>query len=160
MRKPQVSLTCILSIEASAYPRHMRSMQDCESWADIADYCDCDLSRLVVMGVEGHWYALLALHRRGRAEVVDLAKMPGTGSVPWHRILGDLLSLGIRQIDLDAREGTSYELILRHASRMGVSVMRDEAWEWDGEVMHEMRLMLPSVRFEPRAGSCRPVLPE
>ena len=134
----------ILEIEQSAYPEEFQMMQDCESMKDIADYCECSLSKLIVLGVPGRWYALVARHKKGTAEFVDIAKIPGEGMIPWPEVLGALRSTGIKRISADLRDKTSYKVLKRFGTQFGVTVEREREY-YDscfGETMHEVVLSL------------------
>ena len=142
-----ISLASVKEIEAAAYPGHMQFLQDCEDWEDVADYAECTRKNLLVLGEEGHWYALIARKERCRgrdAEFVDLAKLPGSARVPWHRLLQVLQKMKIRRVTLDAREGTSYEILKVLLPRWGCKILKDANWEWDGETMHNMCIVLPA----------------
>lgn len=106
------------------------------------DYCECSLRKLIVLGEEDRWYALIARKGRCTAEFVDLAKVPGAAKIDWEHLVNVLKNNKIKEVTLDARESSSYRLILRYASALGVRVVSDVEWNWDGETMHEMKLML------------------
>ncbi len=139
---PQISLYSILKIEASAYPEYMQQLQECSSFREVAEYSECSLDRLVILGQEDHWYAIIALHKKGKAEFVDLAKMPNSPVVPWGEIVSRLHNLGIRKLSLDARESTSYKVIIRSLSLFRATILKDEIWDWDGELMHSLVINL------------------
>jgi hypothetical protein len=131
------SIDDLLRIERKAYPYHMQQMQDCCSWEDLADYAECDEEDLVILGQPGRWYAIIALHG-DEAEAVDLAKIPGTATVPWRSLAVEIRRRGIRRLRLDARASTSYAIITTLAPRLGFHVETVESWDWDGVAMFEM----------------------
>lgn len=133
----------IARIEGLAYPPHMRMMAGASTWDQIREYADSD--RLLVLGEAGRWYCLIGRHGR-RAEIVDLAKVPGTGPAPWRSILRELQRSGVRTVELDAREGASYEVVRFLAARLGARIVEcDEAGQdWGGETMHYMVVDLPA----------------
>lgn len=137
-----IGVADIVAIERVAYPAHMREMSDCRSMSDIAEYAECSKRQLRILGMAGHWYAILAKHCGGSAECVDLAKVPGSPTVPWLDIVATLRAMGVTTITLDAREGTSYELICAYAAKLGIRIVSDSVWDWNGEMMHEMRIRL------------------
>lgn len=137
-----MKLESLRLLEAAAYPVHMQSLQDCMTMGDVAEYAECKPKHLRILGEEGRWYAIVALHGR-RAEFVDIAKMPGTVTVPWRRVMATIREWRVRELVLDARASTSYRIVRRLVELMGGTVVRDEAWDWDGETMHEMCIRLP-----------------
>lgn len=126
----------IKSIERNAYPFEMQQLQDCVSWEDVAEYCEVPLKSLLIY-TEANMYILIGEHRKF-IEVVDMA------SVGHFNVLKALSfiekSAKGRIIKLDAREGTSYPLILK--LRRKLEVIKDEAWQWGEDVMHEMEVRI------------------
>ena len=137
------SLESVRWVEQQAYPPHMQSLGDASSWQDVAEYCECSLKDLIVLGGT-NWYALIA--RSGRtAEFVDIAKANREVQVPWDDVLDCLRTLrasGVRKVTFDARESTSYKLLSKLVSLVGGRIVKDTAWEWDGETMHEVIVRL------------------
>lgn len=132
-----IPLEELLSIERAAYPDHMREMQDCVSWQDVAEYACPDGEELVVLGKPGRWYAILAV-RGDEAEAVDIAKVPGTATVPWRTLAAEIRRRGIRRIALDARKATSYTVLKGLAPKFGGRVEEESPWSWEGEAMVHM----------------------
>ena len=136
-----ISLEAIQRIEAAAYPEEMQEMQWAESWEDLADYAEVPLSRLVVLSDGESWYALIAKHRLGRAEFVDLAKVPGSPMLDWVFLLTKLRELGVKKVFGDMRDDTSFRRFkaqLELFSSLGVKMTKDEPYERDGEVFHDV----------------------
>jgi hypothetical protein len=141
-----IDLEDLLRIERQAYPAAFREMQHCEDWQDVADYSEVPLSKLVVLS-DGHtWYAIIARHLLGRAEFVDLAKTPGSPTIDWLFIVRALRSVGVRKIEFDAREGTSYRRFVQQLELLrgaGVRLLKDKTYEDErGETMHAMVVKL------------------
>jgi len=135
-----ISLKRILKIERAAYPPHLREMQDAESWEDVADYAEVPIEQLVVLSDGISWYAIIAKHRFGRAEFVDLAKVPGAPIVDWFFILRTLRDMGIKKIFGDMREDTSYRRFKQQISsfeRLGVKMTKDSPYTMYGETFHD-----------------------
>lgn len=135
----QITLDQLLEIEREAYPPQMREMQHAEDWEDIADYSEVPLNRLVVLSDGETWYAIIGL-RRGSAEFVDLAKIPGTPMLDWIQLLGELRALGVKQLFGDMREDTSYRRFrqqLARFERRGVKMLKDEPYERGGEIFRD-----------------------
>jgi len=135
-----IELDEILRIEREAYPEQMQEMQWAESWEDIADYAEVSLSRLIVLSDGKTWYALIAKHRLGRAEFVDLAKIPGSPMIDWVFLLTKLRQLGIKRIFGDMRDNTSFRRFkqqLKLFNSLGVKMIKDEPYERDGEIFHD-----------------------
>ena len=130
------TLFLIKSIERNAYPFEMQQLQDCESWKEVAEYCEVPLKHLLVY-TEPHMYILIGEHK-DFIEVVDMAAV-------GHFNIFDALSFIAksakgRTIKLDAREGTSYPLILKLHRKL--EIIKDEAWQWGTDVMHEMEVRI------------------
>lgn len=116
LSKESVPYSRILEIEAAAYPEDLQTLQDCESWEDIADQCDVNYRDLVLVGGES-WYGLICLHRYEgfmAAEFADLAKVPGSPRLDWILIGRAILSLQIDGIGMAMREDTSYQVLGRY----------------------------------------------
>jgi len=136
-----IELEDILRIEREAYPDQMQEMQWAKSWEDVADYADVPLNRLVVLSDGESWYALIAKHRLGRAEFVDLAKVPGSPMLDWVFLLTKLREMGIKKVFGDMRDDTSFRRFkdqLELFSSLGVKMTKDEPYERDGEVFHDV----------------------
>lgn len=135
----------IVMIEGQAYSYEFQQMQDCEDWEDIADYCEVNLDKLIVIGEAGHWYGLIALDKWGTAEFVDIAKIPGSPKIPKLKILKKLRDSGIKQVRSDLRECTSYKVLkLMPLFLLGIKIKKDKRYydEEFGEWMHEMKLKI------------------
>ena len=135
-----ITLEQLLRIEREAYPEHMREMQWAEDWEDIADYSEVPLKRLVILSDGATWYAIIAKHRLGRAEFVDLAKIPGAPMIDWFFILRTLRELGVKRIFGDMRDDTSYRRFKQQLAQfesLGVRMTKDEVYERDGELFHD-----------------------
>jgi hypothetical protein len=123
-------------IERSAYPPHMRQMQDVNSIRDLAEYCECRVSEVRV--IEGpNYYVIVAL----KDECCEIVDMAATGRFNFFAVVSQLKSIvGDREVTLDARASTSYPLV-RLMERRGLIVVQScEEWDWDGETMYEMSL--------------------
>lgn len=130
----------ILNIERQAYPSSFWQMQDCEDWEDIANYCEVNRKKLVVLGEKSKWYALVAKHKKSSAEFVDIAKVPGAPRIPWEDVLKELKRRGIKRVSADLRDKTSYKVISKFHKALGVKILKDKEY-YDscfGETMHEM----------------------
>lgn len=131
-----VELNVIKKIEAKAYPPHMQQLQNCKTWEEVAEYCEVSPKNLLVY-TEANMYILIGEHKRF-IEVVDMA------SVGHFNIFEALNFIKVaakgKKIKLDAREGTSYPLILKLHKKL--EVIKDEAWQWGEDVMHEMEVRI------------------
>jgi hypothetical protein len=141
-----IALEDLVRIEREAYPRAFQMMQGFDDWEDVADYSEVPLGRLVVLSDGRTWYAIVAKHRFGRAEFVDLAKTPGSAPIDWLFIVRALRAVGVRKIEFDAREGTSYRRFLQQLELLrgaGVRLLKDEPFvDERGETMHAMVVKL------------------
>lgn len=131
----------IVALEGTCYPEHMQSMQDCEDWEDIACYCEVeDEDDLLVLGVPGRWYVLVA--RQGdQVEFVDIAAHAAVP--PMFRILRAVrdFAAGL-PVYCDARHSTSWRLLDRLARKGRISCRVEYTYDWDGEKMHRVRISL------------------
>lgn len=141
-----IDLEDLKLIERKAYPAEFRELQDAETWQDVADYSEVPLRRLVVISDGSSWYAIIAKHRLGRAEFVDMAKIPGSVSVNWLYILKTLKKLGVRKLEFDARESTAYRRFMEQIEEFqaqGVQILKDEPFfDSRGETMHAVTIRL------------------
>jgi hypothetical protein len=136
-----IELDDILRIEREAYPDQMQEMQWAESWEDVAEYAEVPLSQLVVLSDGETWYALIAKHRLGLAEFVDLAKVPGSPMIDWVFLLNKLRELGVKKVFGDMRDDTSFRRFKEQLdlfSSLRVKMTKDEPYERDGEVFHDV----------------------
>lgn len=132
----------VRAIEARVYPIFMRGLEDVETLQDLAEYCECS-TKQVSLEVGDNWYLLVAEFRR-RVEIVDLACVGRIGMREVFR-LSSLISTRYagKLVELDARESTSYPLILKISTRNGWKILKDEPWEWGPETMHDMVIQIP-----------------
>jgi len=140
-----ISVEEVVRIESLAYPEQFQQMDDCEDWEDIADYCDVEEEDLLVLGEEGHWYALIARHEDNMAEFVDIAKIPNSPKVPKRKILKQLREAGIKYIGAELRECTSYRVLkLMPLFLLGIRIMEDERYydEDFEEWMHALKIKI------------------
>lgn len=131
----------IVSLESTCYPAHMRQMEHCTDWEDIADYCEVeDQADLLVMGVPGRWYVLVA--RQGDSvEFVDIAACRSVP--PLFRILRAVKAFaGNLPVYCDARDTTSWKLLERLSRRGKINCKVESTYDWDGETMHRVRITL------------------
>lgn len=131
----------IIDLEATVYPAHMQQMQDCEDWEDIADYCEVeDESDLLVMGVAGKWYCLVA-RQDDEVEFVDIAAHRSIP--PLFKILRAVKEFaGGLPIYCDARQSTSWRIIERLSRKGRFSCQVEETYDWAGETMHRVCITL------------------
>ena len=141
-----IELDDLIRIEREAYPSAFQMMQGFDSWEDVATYSEVPLGRLVVLSDGRSWYAIIAKHRFGRAEFVDLAKTPGSPTIDWLFIVRALRTVGVRRLYFDARESTSYQRFLQQLELLkgaGVKVAKDKTFiDERGETMHAMVVKL------------------
>ena len=131
----------IRSIERAAYPPHMRQMQDCRSWKDLAEYCEVSLDKVTVV-LEKDYYLILA-ENGSEVEIVDLASKngisPGTLMGLFRKIL---VSLSGKSVICDARAGTSLK-VLHALSRAGkIKIQKDNKWTWRDDEMHSLKFVV------------------
>ena len=134
-----VELTVLKKIEAEAYPPHMQQLQEFESWDEVADYGEVTPKKLLVYTEAKKMYMLIGVHRK-YIEVIDMASI---GRFNIFKVLNFIkVAAKGKKIRFDAKEDTSYPLILFLAQHNKLKIKRDEEWEWDGIVMHEMEVII------------------
>lgn len=122
----------IMKIEYLVYPPHMRQMQGIQNMDDLHDYCESDNVEVILFGEYG--YALLA-----EEEVVDLASTKPLSLPDMMKLMSAMKKFyGNKKFSVDAREGTSYRLLLACLKRGKIKFHSDEVWDWEGETMHSM----------------------
>jgi hypothetical protein len=123
-------------IERRAYPKAYRSFGDVRSWADLREYCEGEPKIWTWKG----GYCLVT-----DTELVDLASTSPLMMADLVRLKRQLIDhFGHRDVSLDARESTSWRLIQFFHRRGVLDILRDEVYDWDGEVFHELL-----IRFRP-----------
>lgn len=129
----------IQKIERKAYPKNMRMMQGKYNKNDIVDYCECDSDQLRLF-VGDNWYIILAV-RDYEVEVVDIASI-GNMSRAMYSCMKDIIKDN-NDLDFvfDARESTSFKFAEKLLSRYGYQTEESNVWDWDGENMHEIRMV-------------------
>lgn len=133
----------IKKIEAAAYPRGLREISYCNTWQDVAEYCEVELDDLIVV-VEATWYCLVAVHPRGLAEWIDLARIPGSPRLEiqdWRRLLGILDQHEIQILRADCRAKTSLKRIQQLAdliTALGWTVTEGKKETRSGETFVEI----------------------
>lgn len=140
-RSDAISLSDLLAIEREAYPAHMQELQSCQRWAEVADYACPDNWQLVVLGKPRRWYAILAVCG-SMAEAVDIAKVPGTATVPWRTLASEIRRRGIHRIRLDARKATSWRVIRGLAPKLGFRIESESTWKWEEDEMVQMTIVV------------------
>lgn len=131
----QENLAKLKRIEREAYAgTGYMQMQHCESWSDVASYCECPLENLHIAFINDG-YIIAACHD-GFMEVVDLASSGRNMNLfdAWEF----LRELG-KPMFLDAREKTSYRLIKGLERRGEIHIIEDISHDWDGETFHEIK---------------------
>lgn len=125
----------IREIEAVAYPEAFRMLQDAFHIVDLFYYMECEEDDAIVH-VEDNWYLLAS---RESGEIVDLASDSPLRMKDMIKIYRILKSID-GDITLDAREKTSYRLIMALVKSGRATIKSDTAYEWDGETFHSMVL--------------------
>jgi len=131
----QENLVKLKRIEREAYAgTGYMQMQHCESWSDVAAYCECSLEDLHIAFINDG-YIVAACHD-GFVEVVDPASsgrnMNLFAACEFIRELG-------KPMFLDAREKTSYRFVKGLERRGEIHIIEDTSHDWEGEVFHEIK---------------------
>ena len=125
-------------IEAVAYPSFMQSICDCDTLEELADYCECKVSQLFV--ICGNNYYLLASNKKRSVEIVDFAST-GRCNELFKVINICFEEFKNKRVTMDCRESTSYPIVTLLLKRKKVKY-EDNAWNWNGETMHEIKFKL------------------
>lgn len=134
------TLARIRRIEKAAYPPHMWQLQWVFRIKDLAEYCECRPDQVFVLTGQD-WY-LLAAEREDEVEVVDFASIGGCRDIL--RVLATVVPRWRgRRVVMDARESTSYRLVMLLVRRYRLDVIEDELWFWGDEPMHSLVLDFP-----------------
>lgn len=125
-------------IEKVAYPRHMQQLSWVRNMKDLAEYMECELSEVLVF-LGDNWYMLVA-NKPEEVEIVDFASTGKVG-LKMFGVFKTIAEIATgKYIIMDARETTSYPLVMRLIERYGGEVVEDDAWDWDGETMHSLAI--------------------
>lgn len=129
------NLAKLKRIEHEAYEgTGYMQMQWCETWADIAGYCECSLEHLRIAFIDDG-YVIAACHE-DYMEIVDLAS--SGRNMNLFAVWEFLKEIG-KPMTLDARESTSYRLIKALERRGEISIVEDAPHQWGGETFHDVR---------------------
>lgn len=127
-----IDLQHIKNIEAAAYPQSFQQIQDCQTIADLEDYCEGSAKAL-------QWptgYCLVT-----DDEIVDLAVTSPLSIKEMRSVVKWLKGqFGNVIVHLDARKTTSWRLIKFAAKRGWIQVISESAWLWDDEEYIEMEV--------------------
>lgn len=130
------NLALLKELEQAAYQNTPFSeMQDCQTWEDVADYCDCGISQLRLY-LTKEWYALLAEHE-DYIELVDLASK--AKNTPLLFIVNTLTQYQ-KPFIMDCRDSTSYRIVKALEKAGRIHLISDEEYARGGELFHDIRL--------------------
>ncbi|NCB25983.1 MAG: hypothetical protein EOM62_11010 [Bacteroidia bacterium] len=144
----------VKTLEKKYYPSHMRVLNEAGSVRNILELCElpaddvsseeighktwrisADSSEIIIR-LFNEGYAILFVEE-DTVEVQDLA---GTVSLrEMFSLWGLVRSLERKFLELDARETTSFRIIKSLEKSGRISILSDNSWDWEGEVMHEIR---------------------
>jgi hypothetical protein len=125
-------LETIRRIERTAYPQHMRQMQNIFTWEDLEDYCESSQVELKLLGDDG--YIILT-----EDEVVDWVGRPNTTFAAIRIIKRHFHK---QWFTADLREKTSWPIVKAMEERGKLKIRDHEEWTWGGETMHEVSIKL------------------
>jgi len=127
----------VKSIEKEVYPSRMQTYQDFDNIEDLLDYADCNGQIDCI--VKNDWYAIFCNGAK-EVEIIDLASRKPLSLIELIEVKNKLLSFGDKIITMNARESTSYKLIMAAAKRGMFEILSDEPNNEFGEPMHELVL--------------------
>ena len=133
------TIKTIQKIEKNAYPKNMRMMQGKYSKTDIVEYCECESDQLRLF-VGSNWYVILAV-REYEVEVVDIASIGNMSRAMYSCMIDIIEDNNGLDFVFDARESTSFKFAEKLLSRYGYQTEESNVWDWDGENMHEIRMV-------------------
>lgn len=138
------NLEKIKQIERTAYAGTVYTqMQHCQSWDDIAHYCECSLSELhILMSETG--YVIAAAHSEGYAEIVDLASVDRRMNL--YEVWDFLKSLKL-PFTLDARKNTSYRMIKKLEEKGEITIAEEFSHTWGGETFYELKVIPAGLKL-------------
>lgn len=125
----------IKKIESVAYPAYMQQMQECETLDDLAEYCECKPSQVRIIN-GSDWYLIYAEYKKS-IEVVDFASESGKCSEIF-KVVSALKTKKL--ITMDAKEDSSYPLVMKLAERGILNIIHDEIWYLGNVSMHELKI--------------------
>ena len=129
----------VKSIEKEVYPSRMQTYQDFDNIEDLLDYADCNGQIDCI--VKNDWYAIFCNGAK-EVEIIDLASRKPLSLIELIEVKNKLLSFGDKIITMNARESTSYKLIMAAAKRGMFEILSDEPNNEFGEPMHELVLKI------------------
>ena len=139
----QENLEKALDIERKAYPPHMQLINSYVEDGgtldiyDIADYLECGLDD-IIFHMGSNWF-IIGCVDGNELEIADWASDGGMSPNAIKAFFGVLRQYKDKTISCSARETTSYSLI-KQAERVGyVTVLEEEAWNWGGVKMVDMK---------------------
>lgn len=142
------TLQFIRNVENEAYPEEMKMMQDIEDVEELEDLYNYYLSELTIVR-NNDWYIIYG-EDEDSIEIVDIASLPTRdreASQEIHnyitRVINQKAHNGNKSVTLDAKEDTSYRMILRMVSNGEYEILEDDTSTWqdnDEIVMHNLVL--------------------
>ena len=131
----------VKSIEKHVYPSRMHTYQDFDNIEDLLDYADCNGQIDCI--VKDDWYAIFC-NGSSEVEIIDFASKKPLGFTELIEVKNKLQSFGDKIITMNARESTSYRLIMLAAKRGMFEILSDEPNNEFGEPMHQLELKIKS----------------
>lgn len=136
----------VKSIEKQVYPSRMQTYQQFDNIEDLLDYADCDGQIDCI--VKDDWYAIFC-NGSTEVEVIDFASRKPLTFTELIEVRNKLQSFGDKLINMNARQSTSYRLIMAAAKRGMFEILSDEPNNEFGEPMHELILKIkPQKSFK------------
>ena len=147
------TLQFVRSVENQAYPEEMKVMQDIEDIEELEDIYNYYLSELTIAR-NRDWYIIYG-EDEDSIEIVDIASLPTRDSVASQeihnyitRVINQKAHNANKPVTLNAKEDTSYRMILRMVSNGEYEILEDErnTWEDNDEIIMHNLVLKPIIQ--------------
>ena len=126
----------VIKMELEIYPEHMTMFsEEVRNKVELFEYCE-DNQVTIVIDYDEQWYLIMT-----KTEIIDLAAMNKLSLFCINKIY-NILSAHFKdkKVELDARELSSYRLIKLFEKRNKLTILQEESWLWEYEIMYSMTI--------------------
>lgn len=142
------TLQFVKNVENQAYPEEMKMMQDIEDIEELEDVYDYTIPELTIAR-NRDWYIIYG-EDADSIEIVDIASLPNRDRNASRQEMNNYLTRVInqkahdtgKQVTLDAKEDTSYRMILRMVDHGDYEIVQDMPHNWDDESDIKMHYLI------------------
>lgn len=149
----QESVDFIKMVELEAFPKEMITLQWCQNPAQLA-YANRSNEKDLICGRGEDWYCLLSQSNE-TIWICDIASLPTRNVLESRKEIAEFIDKYVinlaanlnRHVLIEAREDTSYKMILRIVNQGKLKILTDREFFWTGNniKMHFMELK-PTVK--------------